>query len=143
MNKQLLFLLLPLWLVSCGSEPRPIEYGSDMCVYCKMTIVDKQHAAMAVTDKGKVYTFDAIECLVPFLQSQDDLTFRQLSVNDYQTPGALLDAETSTYLISREIPSPMGAFLSAFASREKAEAVQASSGGELFDWEALNIRLTR
>lgn len=142
MKMSLLFLSL-LILAACGGEPRPIEYGSDMCVFCKMTIVDKQHAAMAVTDKGKVYKFDAIECLVPFLHSQENKAFRQLSVNDYETPGAMMDAEASTYLISREIPSPMGAYLSAFSSREKAMQMQTAKGGELFDWEALLLKLNQ
>lgn len=139
--KTVILFLPVLFLVACGGEPRPIDYGVDMCVFCKMTIVDKRHAAMAVTDKGKVYKFDAIECLVPFLHTQENKAFRQISVNDYENPGAMLDAEGCTYLISREIPSPMGAFLSGFSSREKAREMQAAKGGAIYDWDALLIKL--
>ena len=36
-----------------------------------MTIVDRQHAAEAVTSKGKVFKFDAIECMVCLLYTSD------------------------------------------------------------------------
>lgn len=41
-----------LW--SCSIAPEPINYGQDGCHFCKMTIVDKVHAAEIVTTKGKV-----------------------------------------------------------------------------------------
>ena len=66
--KSLTSLVLIISLLSaCTPAPKPIEYGSDMCHYCKMTIMDKQHAAELVTDKGKVFPFDAIECMIHYL----------------------------------------------------------------------------
>jgi copper chaperone NosL len=37
-----------------------------------MTIVDKQHAAQFVNDKGKTYNFDAAECLINYLNGIDE-----------------------------------------------------------------------
>lgn len=135
----LLFFLLS----SCAPAPKPIDYGSDGCHFCKMTIVDHQHAAEAVTDKGKVYKFDAIECLVNYLDRNPEEAFAYLLVNDYEEPKALIDAETSYYLISEAIPSPMGAYLSGFADRAAAERMQAEKGGSVYDWKALQQELTR
>ena len=36
-----------------------------------MTIVDKVHAAEIVTQKGKVYKFDATECMINFMDEFD------------------------------------------------------------------------
>lgn len=128
----------------CAPRPKPIEYGSDMCHYCKMSIVDQQHAAEAVTSKGKVFKFDAVECLLNYLsQKPGQEKYAFLLVNDYEQPGVLIPAEESAYLISPAIPSPMGAFLSAFSNPERAQAFQAEKGGEVFDWPALQQRLER
>ena len=107
-----------------------------------MTIVDRQHAAEAVTDKGKAYKFDAIECLANYLGEQPEVNFAFLLVNDYADPGELIPAASSHYLISPAIPSPMGAFLSALETEEKAKALQAEKGGEVYDWEGLLTHLT-
>ena len=56
--------ILFLSLAACTVAPVPINFGSDGCHFCKMTIVDKQHAAELVTSKGKAYKYDAIECMI-------------------------------------------------------------------------------
>ena len=102
-----------------------------------MTVVDQQHAAQAVTDKGKVFVFDAAECLVNYRLAHPKQEYAYLLVNDYQQPGVLMPAKESSFLISEAIPSPMGANLSAFESQEKAQQVQAAKGGEIYQWDAL------
>lgn len=135
MRKHLLWVLL--LALGCSTGPKPIAYGEVGCHSCSMTVVDRQHAAQLITDKGKVYVFDAIECLVNVLQSENAPAVGQLWVNDYNRPADLIDARSATFLISPAIPSPMGAYLSAFASTEEAEQAQQDHGGQLYDWEAL------
>lgn len=132
---------MALSAASCTPSPEPIEYGSDMCHYCKMTIVDPQHAAEAVTGKGKVFKFDAIECMVHYLGEEEGVEYALLLVNDYEKPAAFIPAGSSHYLISQAIPSPMGAFLSAFETAGRAQAVQSEKGGEVFDWNGLRARM--
>ncbi|HHL51947.1 MAG TPA: hypothetical protein ENJ39_01095 [Flammeovirgaceae bacterium] len=123
------------WLLTaCEVAPQEINYGKDGCHFCKMTIVDNQHAAELVTAKGKAYKFDSIECLIHDLRQRED-EVALLLVCDYSRPGELIDARQATYLISQNIPSPMGAYLSAFDSRQAAEAVQAEQGGDLYTWQ--------
>lgn len=142
--KNLVAIPFLLFLISaCSPTPKAIEYGADHCHFCKMTIVDRQHAAEAVTAKGKVYKFDAIECMVQYLKEQANTEYAHLLVNDYEEPSTLIDAKTSHYLISEAIPSPMGAFLSAFANKEAAQKIQTAKNGELYNWTELNQVLGR
>jgi len=135
-----IFALLLLFL-SCNVSPQPINYGSDGCDFCKMTIVDKVHAAEIVTKKGKVYKFDATECMINFMDEFDTSEIQLYLSNNYTEPEALIDATKATFLISENIPSPMGAFLSAFKNKADAEKFQAEKGGELFTWETLLVKL--
>lgn len=130
-------IALLLILSSCNVGPEPINYGSDGCHFCKMTIVDKVHAAEVVTKKGKVYKFDATECMVNFMNDFDTSEIKLYLSNNYTEPEALIDATKATFLISKNIPSPMGAFLSAFKNKADAEKFQAEKGGDLYNWDTL------
>ena len=128
-----------LW--SCNISPKPIEYGQDACHFCKMTIVDKIHAAEVVTAKGKVYKFDATECMINFMDEFDTSTIALYLSNNFTNPEELIDATQATFLISKNVPSPMGAFLSAFKNKVDAEKIQSEKGGELYSWEKLLAHL--
>ena len=123
--------------MSCQINPKPIDYGADGCHYCQMTIVDKLHASQIVNQKGKAYKFDAIECMVRFSYAQDTTTIALYLCNSYLVPEKLIDAKRATYLISKNIPSPMGANLSAFQSEKEARIVQKEKGGKIYSWETL------
>lgn len=132
---QFLFLfVLSFVLSNCSVEPVPINYGQDACYFCKMNIVDRQHAAEVVTTKGKAYKFDAIECMMQNLHnwSKEDIAF--YLITDYSTPAKLVDARLASYLISPKLPSPMGANLTGFESDEMAKQVQKDKGGAIFTW---------
>jgi len=128
------FASLLCLLFSCDVEPEQINYGNDACHFCKMTIVDQQHAAQYVTKKGKQFKFDAIECMVNELSEKEIEKIGILLVSDYKEPGQMTSALDATYLISKEIKSPMGANLSAFESTQIANTTKDESGGELYTW---------
>jgi copper chaperone NosL len=102
-----------------------------------MTIVDKLHAAEIVTQKGKVYKFDATECMIHFLDEIDTSTIELYLSNSYSNPGELTDATKATYLISANVPSPMGAFLSGFKTEKEAKDIQDQKLGHLYTWKEL------
>ena len=102
-----------------------------------MTIVDQQHAAELVTDKGKVFKFDAIECLLNYKMENEDVNFAFHLVNVYESPKDLIPAEESYFLISKSIPSPMGAYLTAFKNEAAVKEIQNEKGGEIYTWESL------
>ncbi|WP_318345492.1 nitrous oxide reductase accessory protein NosL [Flagellimonas baculiformis] len=140
--KQFTLLLCAVLCVAigCSIGPKPIDYGHVGCHYCSMTIVDKQHAAQLVTEKGKVYNFDAIECMMNHLKDENEAAIALFLVNDFDRPGELVDATTATYLISENIPSPMGEYLSAFAQEEAAMKTMDRQRGELLTWAEIKKR---
>lgn len=137
--KHSIFLTFLFLFFGCHVKPKPIDYGNDGCHFCRMTIVDKVHAAEIITKKGKVYKFDATECMIHFMNEFDSSEVALYLSNDYTNPEALIDATGATFLISENVPSPMGAFLSAFSSKTEAEKVQAEKGGNLYTWEELLV----
>jgi copper chaperone NosL len=141
--KHYITLALLLLIFSCNVSPKAIDYGHDGCHFCKMTIVDKAHAAEIVTKKGKVYKFDATECMLNFLADFDTSEIELYLSSNYTEPEALIDATKAIFLISQNIPSPMGAFLSAFKSNDEAKKFQSEQGGTLYTWEELVIQLKK
>ena len=129
--------ILVLLISGCEVAPKPIKYGVDNCHYCKMTVVDKIHAAEIVTKKGKIYTFDSAECMIHFLKDFDTSEVKFYLSNAFSEPEKLIDATEATYLISQNIPSPMGAFLTAFNTKEKALEIQTKKAGTLYHWNDL------
>lgn len=141
MKQLFLILLLGFTITSCTVKPESINYGQDACHYCKMTIVDKVHAAEIVTKKGKVYKFDATECMVNFMNDFDNSEIELYLTNHFNEPEVLIDATKATFLISKNVPSPMGAFLTAFKTKQEAEAVQTEQGGDIYTWDTLLLHL--
>lgn len=140
--KKAIFILLGVAIIAgCTPSPQPINYGTDLCNHCQMTIVDRQHAAEAVTQKGKVYKFDAIECMVNYVNVHQESEWAILLAGDYNRPGEMIDALAGSYLISQAIPSPMGAYLSAFVNAEEAGKIQSEKGGDIYNWSQLRTKL--
>lgn len=137
--KNLLPGLLGLLLLGCAPSPKPIQYGTDKCDFCRMTIVDPQFGAELVTSKGRVYKFDAIECMVQYRKTESETDFALALVNDYLQPGKLQTATDCSFLISPELPSPMGANLSAFHDGEAAKTYHREKQGHLYNWDELLI----
>ena len=56
----------------------------------------------------------------------------------YRTSGGeLIDATKATFIISKNLPSPMGGFLSGVSSKEEAETLQKEKEGTLYSWNEL------
>jgi len=137
-------LSLVLTISACSKSPQPIEYGSDPCAYCIMTISDDRYATEIVSTKGRAYKFDSVECMVNAVKEGETLTDAEPEryyVADYANHGKLFAAEKATFLVSEKLPSPMGANLTAFAHRADAEAMQKERGGEILDWNGVRARL--
>lgn len=131
--KTLYFISITVLIMSCKAEPQKIEYGTDACHYCKMTIVEKTHAAEIVTKKGRSYKYDAIECMLNEMKEEGSDKIALFLVTDYTKPTILIDATKTTFLISKEIKSPMGANLSAFSDKKESEKYL----GDTYDWEGI------
>ena len=135
--KNLPLLVFPiLLLTACQPSPKPIEYGSDACDFCKMTIVDPRFGAEAITEKGKLFKFAAIECMLNFIhsnQSTDYVTY----VTDFDNPKMLMASSSCTFLMGSDIASPMGMFLTAHSTGQSAQSHQQQHGGNVLPWNEL------
>lgn len=136
MKKLVIVLVVLLNCVACKVEPQKINYGKDICHFCKMTIVEEKHAAEMVTKKGRAYKYDAIECMINETKEQDQSKIALFLVTDYTKPTTLINASEATFLVSKEIKSPMGAYLSAFGTKEDTEKYK----GNIYDWQTIQER---
>lgn len=137
MKNLFLFSAVLLVIYSCELKPAKMNYGKDGCHFCSMTIVDNQHAAQILNDKGKAFKYDAIECMLNDLNTRPSSELGMILVNDYNKPGELVVAEEATYLISPEIPSPMGAFLTAGQEKSEMLNLRESKGGDIYTWNTI------
>lgn len=131
-------------LVSCSMEPEPIKYGNDLCGLCKMVVSDSRYGAEIVTAKGKKLKFDSVECMVHYLNADvQESDIAGTYVTDYNHPEQLIDAKNAHYLISEELPSPMGENLTAVST--KADGIQLAKKypGEVYTWEQLRSKIKR
>lgn len=140
MKKLTHLLLLCGLLAACSHSPEPISYGKESCAHCKMTIMDKRFAAEVLTAKGKVYKFDAAECMAGFLKENPEIAADPNStflVNDFSNPGNFGDARQAWFLRDSTFSSPMGANLAAFQTRQSALAHERAHNASIMDWTIL------
>lgn len=111
-------LLLLLLLESCTRVSEPIDYGKDSCEYCKMSIVDNRFASELVSDKGKVYKFDDIGCMLNFMkESAVDPKTCLFFVSDFAAgKTTFIDGKKAVFLHHVFFKSPMNGDYAAFSS---------------------------
>src|SRR5690554_4470874 len=93
-------LVSVILLASCGVKPEPIAFGEDHCTHCRMNIADPKFGAELVTDKGRVYKFDALECMVPYLQENSSTEYAHVLAIAYDEPGELRPVDDLHFVFS-------------------------------------------
>lgn len=135
-----LILFSSILLVSCSHEPEPIIFGKDACEHCKMTIMDHKYGAEIVTAKGKIFKFDAAECMVDFVKDSPGKINPEkdmfLTIN-IAAPGTLIPANQAFFLKDRAFKSPMGGNLASFTSMQLAENNLQNADGKVLTWPEL------
>ena len=137
LNSIFAFIFIAFLFVSCEPKEQPIAYGQVNCAHCQMTVSDKRYGAELVSKTNKAYFFDSAECLMSYLQANPPMasSAAMLRVTDFTKPEMLLDAEKATFLQSKNLPSPMGMFLTALPNEATAKKLQQESGGRIMNWE--------
>lgn len=130
-----LFLLL-LILSGCKAGPEPINYGHDECDFCRMLITDNRYGAELVTDKGKIFKFDEVGCLIEYAIVKNFLgdANQQFLVTDFSKPETLINATKAFFVENENFRSPMGSNVMAFDSEVSRQKFTAESGGNLLNW---------
>lgn len=129
-----------LSLNSCQSGPQPIQYGTDGCEFCKMTISDRRFGGEILTQKGKLYKFDDTHCLSGFLESKVlvPTDIREIYLIDFANQGKMVPASKSLLLKSEELRSPMGGNIAAFTQKDSLEKYKKMFSGEIVSWEQVS-----
>lgn len=119
LKSTLIFLIVVL--SNCGEvKPEMLAVGEMKCAHCSMSIVDMRFHTQILTDKGKRYHFDAIECLDDF-QKQNNPPTKKIWVTNFLDRKEFISKEDAIIIKSDKIRSPMGAGLAAFKTHEEAK----------------------
>jgi len=137
--KRLTVICLLVLLLACSSDPEPLVYGTDACHTCKMTLMDKKFGAEIVTQKGRVYKFDDVNCMLSFYNApeNDPEQFKHRLVVDFLQPGKLIPAGDAFFLKSSEIKSPMASQVAAFESEDSMKKMKQEWNGIYMVWGEL------
>lgn len=138
-TRKLPFLAFSLLLISCNQqEPVPIKLHKDACDFCKMTIADGRFAAELITDKGKVFKFDDLSCMIRFSNENKKQVYTQKYVNDYTKNNILINAESALFIYSPNVRSPMRGDVAAFALQEDTEKHAKMWNAPIIKWNQLS-----
>lgn len=140
------FILSSLAIVSCSKELSPINFGTDICDHCMMTIVDKKFGGELVNENGKAFKFDAIECMVEYeteKKSDSENRIYTYYTIDISKPGEMIKSEEAFFVLSDSIKSPMSGNLASYSSKADAENYKNENGGELLDWKSLKDKFIK
>jgi len=125
MKKCLVFSTLVLLLLSAciSQDPKEINLHTDECAYCKMVISDRQFASQLVSDKGKSYPFDSIECMAAYAYQTPEIAENaKIYTADFTRRGEWLLLENADIYHADSVPSPMGLSLFALPRQEAVPA---------------------
>ena len=141
--KNIFSILFTLFFISCSTEPQPLVVGKDECYFCKMPYADAKFGAEIITEKGKLYKFDDIGCLLNFLKN-DMITAEKIkhiySVN-YNADQKFTDVTKAVFLRSEKLHTPMNSEIASFGSRIEAETFLNEFSGKLLTWKQLQQNL--
>ena len=143
-NRPLVFLLFfsVVNFCSCKSGPEPIIAGTDHCYFCKMTITDLRFSTELLTDKGRIFKFDDLHCMMSYVKADANETHARTSyfVADYSSDHSLFDASRAFYLQSSALRSPMGGNVAAFRLKDSLLVAQKHFSGEMLEWGTLKAK---
>jgi copper chaperone NosL len=115
----MLFVFIVGFSKCSNSTAQQIELNKDNCDNCKMTIADGRFAAELITQKGRVYKFDDLSCMIEFASENKKTTIKLFFVSDYLGNNSLIPAETAYFIKGDLLKSPMRGNMAAFTSEEK------------------------
>lgn len=131
--------LLLFSFTSCSSGPEPIVVGKDQCYFCKMTVSDDRFGAEIVTNKGKIFKFDDIHCLLSNIKNSglDKNSIKNIYLTDFSNGHSLIKANETFLLKSEQLRSPMAGNIAAFSNKDSLEKVKSQFAGNEVTWNEL------
>jgi len=142
MRRKVVLLLGLMLLTACISqEPSDIPLHAEECEYCKMVISDQRFTAQLVSEKGKSYPFDSIECMAAYAHQNEEVSDgAKFYVTNFTQPGQWLTVEEASIYQSVNIQSPMG--LSLFAIDRQSAVPAMINNAEQQSWQQTVVYVT-
>lgn len=132
-----------LFFISCNTKPEPLVAGKDVCSYCKMPVADTKFGAEIITEKGKLYKFDDVICMIHFMKeglAHNEKIKNTLVVN-YSNNQRLMNVNEAFFLVSGQFHTAMNSGTACFETIKEAEFLQANFPGKILSWQELNQTL--
>ncbi len=128
-----------LLTASCKQGFEAINYGSEPCSHCKMTIVDPRYAAEMITAKGRVYKFDDVLCMKQYADYYTDQSNNASFFVAIYDGGKeqFINASKAVYLRNDFFKSPMNGNYAAFADENAAKHLEDSLGAAPVTWVSI------
>ncbi len=145
--KRWLFCIVALLLVlsACAQgdatpAPPEIRYGEDMCVECNMIISDARFAAgyahEVAPGRFESKAFDDIGGMLVHAEKHADDVVVSWYVHDFDSE-EWLEATEATFVVSPELPTPMGYGIVAYADAAAAESRAGEVSAMIMSWDEL------
>ena len=137
-----MLMSLLMLLQGCTPPSAELAFGQDACAHCKMKLMDPHFGAVMVTDKGRVFKFDDLNCMFRFSDEFEgeitsEFDFRTV---DYEHPGKLIDARSAFYLKSEQLHTPMDGEVAAFSNQKSFQAAKKKFPGVYLVWGELTTQ---
>jgi copper chaperone NosL len=132
---------LPFVLIGCGEkgasadEPPDIDLGRDSCQRCGMIISEERFASGIVDSNGDAHVFDDAGEMVATIQ-EEKLGDRKAWVHGFPSL-EWMNAAEAWYVVTMEIPTPMGSGVFPFDTENEAGSFAAEQDGTVYSWEEL------
>jgi copper chaperone NosL len=106
-----------------GSEIRPVDiFPEDNCAQCRMVISDERCASEIIDERGDVFKFDDISCLLNYRSKHSDIRIIATFLKDYESKQWMPYENAS--IVETGAETPMGSGKIAFADSKQALAFQ-------------------
>ncbi len=119
-----LFIVLSITFISCNNtSPQPVKLNVDNCDYCKMTIADGKFATELITQKGRIYKFDDLSCMIGFSKENKNIQNPLYFISDFSGEHTFININNAHLVKSEEFRSPMGGNIAAFENFDNLKNV--------------------
>ena len=101
-----------------------------------MLITDNRYGSELITDKGKIFKFDEVGCMIEYALVENligDANHKFL-VTDFAAPKSFIVANNAFYVQNENFRSPMGLNVMAFDSEASRQKFISENKGHLIDW---------
>jgi len=120
--------------------PAETDFQSDLCAECKMVVTSRSYAAQIVGPGGPLF-FDDIGCLVQY-ERQGKVAADNVHGRFVRSVAgdAWLPVQEAFWVLTRDVRTPMGYGLHAFADQKTADAFRkGKTGAKLLAWNEVPL----